>query len=189
MDKEKIEKAVRLFLEGIGENPNRPELVDTPRRVATMAEELFWGLGREPVAELKVIFIEEYNELVLVRDIPLYSICEHHLLPFIGKAHIAYIPDRHRITGLSKLARLVEVLARRPQIQERLTTQIADVLMKALQPQGAMVLIEAEHLCMTMRGIKKPGSRAVTSAVRGIFLEDARTRNEALSLLHKAPAL
>ncbi|MFH0796006.1 MAG: GTP cyclohydrolase I FolE [Candidatus Omnitrophota bacterium] len=189
MDKKKIMRAVRLFLEGIGENPARPELVETPKRIANMAEELFAGIGKEPKTALEVVFIEEYNELVLIRDIPLYSMCEHHLLPFLGKAHIAYIPDKHRITGLSKIARVVEILSRRLQLQERLTSQIADTIMKTLKPKGVMVVVEAEHLCMTMRGVKKPGSRAVTSVMRGIFLNDARTRNEALNLIHKVPAL
>lgn len=182
-------RAVRLFLEGIGENPARPELVKTPKRIANMAEELFAGIDKKPETALEVVFIEEYNELVLVRDIPLYSMCEHHLLPFLGKAHIAYIPDNHRITGLSKIARVVEILSRRLQLQERLTSQIADTIMKTLKPRGVMVVVEAEHLCMTMRGVKKPGSRATTSVMRGIFLDDARTRNEALNLIHKVPAL
>ncbi|OPZ91482.1 MAG: GTP cyclohydrolase 1 [candidate division TA06 bacterium ADurb.Bin417] len=185
IDKKKLEKATRLFLEGIGENPDRPELKETPRRVAEMAGELYSGLGRNPAELLKVVFSEEYDELVFVRDIPFYSTCEHHLLPFLGKAHIAYIPDSHRITGLSKLARVVETLSRRPQVQERLTTQVADTIMKTLRPRGVMVVIEAEHLCMTMRGVQKPGCQTVTSVMRGIFLEDARTRNEALNLLHR----
>ncbi len=189
MDKKKIQKAIRLYLEGIGEDPDRPELKDTPYRVAEMSEELYRGIAQNPEKELEVVFTEDYNELVLVRDIPLYSMCEHHLLPFLGKAHIAYIPNRHRVTGLSKLARLVETLSRRLQLQERLTTQIADTIMKKLKPRGVMVVVEAEHLCMTMRGVKKPGSRAVTSVMRGIFLENAKTRNEALNLIHKAPEL
>ena len=189
MDKKKIQKAIRLFLEGIGENPDRPELKSTPARVAEMAVELYAGIGKNPKEDMEVIFNQEYDELVLIRDIPLYSMCEHHLLPFMGKAHIAYIPDKNRITGLSKLARVVETLSRRLQLQERLTTQIADTIMKTLKPKGVMVVVEAEHLCMTMRGVKKPGSRAVTSVMRGIFLEDARTRNEALNLIHKIPAL
>jgi len=189
MDKKKIQQAVRLYLEGIGEDPDRKELKDTPRRVSEMALELFSGLEKNPKEELEVVFVEEYNELILVRDIPLYSMCEHHLLPFLGRAHIAYIPDKHRITGLSKLARVVEIFSRRLQLQERLTTQIADTIMKTLKPRGVMVVVEAEHLCMTMRGVKKPGSRAVTSVMRGIFLDDARTRSEALNLIHKIPAL
>ncbi|MFH2069476.1 MAG: GTP cyclohydrolase I FolE [Candidatus Omnitrophota bacterium] len=189
VDKKKIQQAVRIYLEGIGEDPDRKELKDTPRRVSEMAAELFSGLEKNPKEELEVVFVEEYNELILVRDIPLYSMCEHHLLPFLGRAHIAYIPDKHRITGLSKLARVVEIFSRRLQLQERLTTQIADAIMKTLKPRGVMVVVEAEHLCMTMRGVKKPGSRAITSVMRGIFLKDAKTRNEALSLIHKIPAL
>ena len=183
MDRKKIEKAVRLFLEGIGENPEREELKGTPDRIFRMCKEIFSGIGKDPKKELKATFLENYNELVLAKDIPLYSICEHHLLPFFGKVHIAYIPEKKRITGLSKLARLVENLSHRLQIQERLTTQIAETIMKSLSPKGVMVIVEAEHLCMTMRGVKKPGSKAVTSVMRGIFLEDVRTRNEALSLI------
>lgn len=189
MDKKKIQKAIKLYLEGIGEDPDRPELKDTPRRISDMAAELFSGLEKNPKEELDVVFVEEYDELILVKDIPLYSMCEHHLLPFLGKAHIAYIPNKHRITGLSKLARVVEIFSRRLQLQERLTTQIADAIMKTLKPRGVMVVVEAEHLCMTMRGVKKPGSRATTSVMRGIFLKNAKTRNEALNLIHKVPAL
>jgi len=189
MNQKKIQQAVRLYLEGIGEDPDRKELKDTPRRVSELAVELFSGLEKDPKEEMEVVFVEEYNELILVRDIPFYSMCEHHLLPFLGRAHIAYIPNKHRITGLSKLARVVEIFSRRLQLQERLTTQIADTIMKTLKPRGVMVVIEAEHLCMTMRGIKKPGSRAITSVMRGIFLKDAKTRNEALNLIHKIPAL
>lgn len=183
MDSAKIEQGIRLFLEGIGENVDRPELKDTPARVSRMCREIFSGLETDPRREMEVVFSETYNELVLVRDIPFASICEHHLLPFIGRAHIAYLPAGQRITGLSKLARLIEALSRRPQLQERLTTQAADIIMEKLCPRGVMVVIEAEHLCMTMRGVKKPGSGAVTSVMRGIFLEDARTRSEALSLM------
>jgi len=172
MDMEKIRQAVRDILEAVGEDPDREGLRETPDRVARMYGEIFSGLDADPKEHLK-IFQEsgKHDELVFVKDIPLYSVCEHHLLPFIGKAHIAYIPDG-RVVGLSKLARTVEVYARRPQIQEQLTGQIADALTRELCPKGAMVMVEAEHMCMTMRGIKKPGSRTVTAAKRGCFLED-----------------
>ncbi len=182
-DPEKIERAVRLILEGIGEDPERPGLVDTPARVARAYSELFWGVGRSPAEEIDKFFESETDEMVIVRDIRFDSLCEHHLLPFFGHAHVAYIPDGGRITGLSKLARAVEVAARRPQVQERLTAQVADALMSALRPQGVLVCVEAEHLCMTMRGVRKPGTLAVTSAVRGVFLQDAATRAEAFALL------
>ncbi len=183
MDLEKIRKAARLILEAIGENPDRKGLRETPRRVARMYEEIFSGLSQDPAAVLGKIFHEKYDQLVLVRSIPLFSVCEHHLLPFVGEAHVAYLPDGSRVVGISKIARLVEIYAKRPQIQERLTNQVADTLMDALHPRGAMVVIEAEHLCMTMRGIRKPGTRIVTSAMRGIFLRDIRTRTEALDLI------
>jgi len=183
MDKKKIEKAVRALLEAIGEDINRKDIVDTPRRTAEMYEEIFWGVGKDPAKELEVVLEQKHNEIVLLKDIPLYSVCEHHLLPFIGKAHLAYIPKKGRVTGLSKLARVVEILSRRPQVQERLTTQIADIIMAKLQPRGCMVVIEAEHLCMAMRGVKKPGIMTVTSAVRGIFQENEKTRSETLSLM------
>lgn len=183
MDKKKIEKAVKILLEAIGEDINRRDIVATPRRVAEMYEEVFWGMSKDPARELEVILDQKHNEIVLLKDIPLYSMCEHHLLPFIGKAHVAYIPKKGRVTGLSKLARVVEILSRRPQVQERLTTQIADIIMSKLKPQGCMVVIEAEHLCMSMRGIKRPGTLTVTSAVRGIFQENEKTRAETLSLM------
>ncbi|MCX5708630.1 MAG: GTP cyclohydrolase I FolE [Candidatus Omnitrophica bacterium] len=183
MDKKKIEKSVKLLLEAIGEDLNRRDIAATPRRVAEMYEEIFWGLTKDPAKELEVVLDQKHNEIVLLKDIPLYSMCEHHLLPFIGKAHVAYIPKKGRVTGLSKLARVVEILSRRPQVQERLTTQIADIIMSKLKPQGCMVVIEAEHLCMSMRGIKKPGILTVTSAVRGIFQENEKTRSETLSLM------
>jgi len=183
MDQVKIEKAVRLLLEGIGENPERRGLKETPRRVARMYQELFSGLGQKPEEVLGKVIHEDYNELVLVKDIPLYSMCEHHLLPFTGRAHVAYLPDGRRVVGISKLARLVDICSRRPQVQERLTTQIVETIMKSLLPRGAMVVVEAEHLCMIMRGIQKPGSKVVTSAMRGIFLRDIRTRTEALELM------
>jgi len=183
MDKKKIEQGVRLILEGIGENPGRPGLLETPRRVAEAYEEIFSGVGVDPASVMKTVHAERYDEIVLVKDIPFSSICEHHLLPFIGKAHVAYLPHGDRITGLSKLARVVEVLSKRPQVQERLTNEIADTIMAALQPLGVMVVISAEHLCMTMRGIKKPGSVAVTSVVRGAFRDKPATRAEAMALI------
>jgi GTP cyclohydrolase I len=185
VDKERIEIAMRDVLEGIGEDVDRDGLRRTPLRVAKMYEELFWGLHRDPADLLEVVFEAEHDEMIMVRDIPLYSMCEHHLLPFIGKAHVAYIPnERGCITGLSKLARVVDLLAHRPQVQERLTTQIADCIEKALQPRGVFVVIEAEHLCMTMRGVSKPGSHTITSAVRGIFRDNESTRSEAMGLIH-----
>lgn len=183
MDKKKIEKSVKLLLEAIGEDLDRRDIAATPKRVAEMYEEIFWGMTKDPAKELEVVLDQKHNEIVLLKDIPLYSMCEHHLLPFIGKAHVAYIPKKGRVTGLSKLARVVEILSRRPQVQERLTTQIADIIMSKLKPQGCMVVIEAEHLCMSMRGIKKPGTLTVTSAVRGIFQENEKTRSETLSLM------
>ncbi len=184
MNSSAIEEAVRKILSAVGEDPERADLIETPARVGRMYEELFSGIGRDPGDEIDVMFDSEYDELIGIRDIPLYSMCEHHLLPFIGKAHIAYIPNKKgQITGLSKLARVVDVAARRPQVQERLTIQIADALESRLDPRGVMVVIEAEHLCMTMRGIQKPGSVTVTSAVRGIIRENVATRQEALRLL------
>jgi len=185
MDKDKIEKAVKLFLEGIGENPDRPGIKDTPKRVARMCEDVFGGTGKEPKEELTILRGEKHDEIILLRDIPLYSVCEHHLLPFLGKVHIAYIPKGGRVTGLSKLARVVDILSRRLQVQERLTTQIADVVNDTLQPRGVMVMIEAEHLCMSIRGVKKPGVRTVTSVVRGIFRENPATRAEAISFIRE----
>ncbi|HQR39023.1 MAG TPA: GTP cyclohydrolase I FolE [Blastocatellia bacterium] len=182
---EKIEAGVRLILEGIGEDPARPGIVDTPSRVAKMYEEICEGLHMDPREFLKVVPNETHDEMVIVKDIALYSVCEHHMVPFHGKAHIAYIPEDGRIVGLSKLARVVEIFARRLQIQERLTTQVADVIDSELQPKGVMVVIEAEHLCMSMRGIKKPGAITVTSAVRGNFRRDPRTRAEAMALIDK----
>ncbi len=184
MDIKKIEEGVRLILEGVGEDPDRPGLRDTPSRVAKMYSEIFSGLHTPVEDLLKPIKGEDHDELVMLKDIPFYSICEHHLLPFIGKAHIAYIPSG-TIAGLSELAKALEHLASRPQVQERLTTQLADVLMSRLKPKGCMVIIDAEHLCMSMRGVKKPGSRTVTSAVRGIFRSRQSTREEMLALLNK----
>ncbi|RJO64933.1 MAG: GTP cyclohydrolase I FolE [Candidatus Omnitrophota bacterium] len=183
MDKKKIEKAVRDILIGIGEDPRKKDLRETPRRVAQMYEEIFSGMRSDPEKELEVILDQKYNEIVLLKGIPLYSVCEHHLLPFIGKAHVAYIPKGGRVTGLSKLARVVDILAKRPQIQERLTTQVAEIIMSKLKPQGCMVVIEAEHLCMSFRGVKKPGTLTVTSAVRGVFKDNEKTRAEALALM------
>jgi GTP cyclohydrolase IA len=184
LDKKKIERGVRLLLEGVGEDLNREGLKDTPKRIAAMYEEIFQGIGRDPKDVLIATFGENHEEMVLVKDIPFYSVCEHHLMPFVGKAHVAYIPGVDgRITGISKLARVVDVVSKRLQVQERLTTQIADTLMECLKPRGVMVIIEAEHLCMSMRGINKPGSVTVTSAVRGIFKTKSASRQEMLALV------
>ncbi len=183
MDKKKIEKAVRDILVAIGEDPKRKDLIETPRRVAEMYEEIFCGINKDPQKELELILEQKHNEIILLKNIPLYSVCEHHLIPFVGRAFVAYIPYQGRVTGLSKLARVVDLLARRPQVQERLTTQVADIIMTKLKPRGCMVVIEAEHMCMSMRGIRKPGTMTVTSAVRGIFQEDEKTRAEALALM------
>ena len=184
VDLERIERAVREILFAIGEDPDRDGLVRTPARVAEMYAEVCAGLAQDPASHLVVTFEADHDEMVLVRDIALYSICEHHLVPFHGRAHVAYIPgDDGRITGLSKLARLVDGFAKRPQVQERLTTQIADALVEVLAPRGAFVMIEAEHLCMSMRGVRKPGTLTVTSAVRGLFKESAATRAEVMALL------
>jgi GTP cyclohydrolase I len=185
IDGDRIEAAMREVLEAIGEDPDRDGLQQTPARVARMYAELFSGLRRDPKDVLDVVFESDHDEMIMVRDIPLYSVCEHHLLPFIGQAHVAYIPnERGCITGLSKLARVVDLLAHRPQVQERLTTQIADSIEHVLRPRGVLVVIEAEHLCMTMRGINKPGSRTITSAVRGMFRDNEPTRAEAMGLIH-----
>jgi GTP cyclohydrolase I len=187
MDREKIEQGVRMILDGVGEDAAREGLLDTPRRVADMYAEIFAGLSQDAAEHFRVTFNEGHQEMVLVRDIPLYSVCEHHLLPFIGRAHVAYIPGKDgRICGLSKLARVVDVFARRPQVQERLTSQIADTIVEHLDPQGVMVVIEAEHLCMSMRGVQKPGAITTTSAVRGIFERNMATRAEAMSLIKGA---
>ena len=183
VDHERLQAAVVEILEAIGEDLQREGLLRTPERVANMYAEVFAGLREDPEHHLEVQFEAGHDEMVMVKDIPFYSMCEHHLLPFVGKAHVAYVPGEHgKITGLSKLARLVEAYARRPQVQERLTSQVADKLMEALDPRGALVVIEAEHQCMSMRGVQKPGSLTLTSAVRGIFLSDA-TRAEALQLI------
>ena len=183
MDKKKIIKAIKVILEAIGEDPQRADLLGTPERVADMYTEVLDGSQKDPGKELEVLLSEDHDEVVLLKNIPLYSVCEHHLLPFVGKAHVAYIPQGNRVTGLSKLARVVDILAKRLQVQERLTTQIADVIMKKLKPKGVMVVIEAEHLCMSMRGVKKSGVTTVTSAVRGIFRTNSKTRAETLSLI------
>lgn len=186
MDKQLIEQGVKMILQGIGEDPLREGLEKTPARVARMYEEICAGLEQDPTQLFATTFDEDHEEMVIVRDIPFYSICEHHLVPFFGNAHVAYIPHSDgRICGLSKLARLVDCFAKRPQVQERLTSQVADTLMEKLQPMGVMVIMEAEHLCMSMRGVKKPGSKTTTSAVRGIFGKRHTTRSEALSLMLK----
>jgi len=185
MNRKKIEKGVRFILEGIGEDTNRPGLKETPERVARMYQEIFAGLETPTEEILKHIEGESHDEMVMLKDIPFYSVCEHHLLPFIGKAHVAYIPSGGKIVGLGELAKALEILAKRPQVQERLTTQLADLLMEKLKPKGAMVIIDAEHLCMSMRGIKKPGTRTVTSAVRGMFRTKQSTRDELLELLKR----
>ena len=183
-DAPRIEVAVREVLEAVGEDPDRDGLRRTPARVASMYAELFSGLHQDPNDVLDVLFDAGHDEMIMVRDIPLYSVCEHHLLPFIGHAHVAYIPnEKGCITGLSKLARVVDVLAHRPQVQERLTTQVADCIENVLQPRGVLIVIEAEHLCMSMRGVNKPGSRTITSAVRGIFRDNESTRAEAMGLI------
>lgn len=179
----KIEEAVKIILEAIGEDPTREGLRDTPTRVANMYKEIFAGLREDPEQHLEKIFTEQHEEMVLVKDIHLYSMCEHHLMPFYGKAHIAYIPKNGLITGLSKIVRVVEGFSKRPQLQERLTSQIADTMMKQLNPQGVLVVIEAEHMCMTFRGVKKPGSKTVTSAVRGLLEKNKATRAEAFALI------
>lgn len=183
IDRPRAEAAIREFLIAIGEDPDREGLLETPSRVARACEEVFAGMHEDPAVHLLKQFHEDqHEEMVIIRDIPFTSMCEHHLLPFVGKAHVAYIPRKGRITGLSKIARCVEGFARRPQVQERMTSQIADAIMKSLEPLGTLVVVEAEHSCMTARGIKKPGSLTITSAVRGSFKEDEKTRAEALSL-------
>ncbi len=187
VDQPRIERAIREILLAIGEDPERDGLADTPARVARAYAEQFAGLRQRPEDVLTKVFDADHDEMVLVRDIELYSTCEHHLVPFFGVAHIGYIPnEKGQITGLSKLARLVDTYARRPQVQERMTSQIADALVANLEPRGVIVVIEAEHLCMSMRGVRKPGARTVTSAVRGVFRNSAPTRAEAMSLVHGA---
>lgn len=184
VDRERIERAVLEILAAIGEDPTRDGLQKTPGRVARMYEELFAGFGENPADHLEVGFAAEHDEMVMVRDIPFASLCEHHMVPFMGRAHVAYIPGQDgRITGLSKLARLVDGYARRLQVQERMTTEIADAIEKALEPKGVLVVVDAEHLCMSMRGVKKSGTSTVTSAVRGLFRTDASTRFEAMQFV------
>lgn len=182
MDQEKIKQAVTLLLEGIGEDVNREGLKETPERIARMYQEIFGGMTEDAGEHLSKTFSVDHNELVLEKDITFYSTCEHHLMPFYGKAMIAYIPNG-KVAGLSKLARTVEVFAKRPQIQEKMTGQIADAIMEYLQPQGVMVVLEAEHMCMTMRGVKKPGSKTVTMAVRGVFKEDESLQNKCFQMM------
>jgi GTP cyclohydrolase I len=183
VDTKAIEKGVRLILEGIGEDPKRSGIQRTPQRVASMFKEILGGLNEDPAEYMRVIHDEKHDEMVLIKNIPLYSMCEHHLLPFAGVAHVAYIPKQGRIVGLSKIARVVEAYARRLQVQERLTKQIADLIDLRLKPLGVMVVIEAEHMCMSMRGAKKPKSMTVTSAVRGSFRTSHTTRTEAMTLI------
>lgn len=185
VDHAKIEKAVRMILEGIGEDPDREGLLKTPARVARMYEEVFAGMSQDPHDFFEVMFNENHQEMVLIKDIPLYSMCEHHLVPFFGKAFVAYIPgDEGKVCGLSKIARLVDCYAKRPQVQERLTSQIADTLMNELDASGVMVIIECEHMCMSMRGVKKPGTTTTTSAVRGTFKSNSTTRAEAMQHIY-----
>ena len=185
VDHARVQHAVREILEAIGEDPDRDGLRETPARVARMYEEIFAGLASDPADHLSVTFEMEHDEMVMVRDIPFYSLCEHHFVPFIGRAHVAYIPnDDGRITGLSKLARLVEGYCQRPQVQERLTTQIADAVVRRLEPRGVLVVMQAEHLCMSMRGIRKPGTLTITSQVRGLFRTNPATRAEAMQFLN-----
>lgn len=182
-NQEKVEQAVYQLLEALGENPDREGLLDTPKRVAKMYAEMFSGLNEDPKDQFTAVFSEVHDEVVLVKDIPFYSMCEHHLVPFYGKAHVAYLPSGDKVTGLSKLARAVEVAARRPQLQERLTDQVATALEEALNPRGVFVMVEAEHMCMTMRGIKKPGSKTITTVAKGLYKEDREERKEILSLM------
>jgi GTP cyclohydrolase I len=183
MNKDKIMKGVRLILEGMGEDINREGLVDTPDRVARMFQEICGGIKKDPADEISVFFHVDNNDMVIVKDIQFYSLCEHHLLPFFGSVHIAYIPENGKVTGLSKLARVVDIAAKKPQLQERLNNDIVEALMSKLNAKGVLVVVEAEHMCMTMRGIKKPGSKTITSGLRGIFKENLATREEALSLI------
>ena len=183
-DFEKLQETVYQLLELVGENPDREGLLDTPKRVAKMYQEVFSGLGRDPKDEFTAVFSEGHEEVVLVKDIPFHSMCEHHLLPFYGVAHVAYLPSNGKVTGLSKLARAVEVASKRPQLQERLTAQIATALDEALSPEGVFVMVEAEHMCMTMRGIKKPGSKTITTVAKGIYKDNVPQRQEILSMIH-----
>jgi GTP cyclohydrolase I len=185
VDLSRIERAVREILFAIGEDPERDGLIETPKRVARMYEEIFAGLGEDPGKHLSVVFEADHDEMVMVKDIPVYSVCEHHLVPWFGRAHVAYIPNEDgRITGLSKLARLVDGFSKRPQVQERLTTQVADSVEAVLAPRGVLVVVEAEHLCMSMRGVRKPGTLTVTSAVRGLMRDSVAARGEAMGFIH-----
>jgi GTP cyclohydrolase IA len=184
VDKELIAEGVRLILKGIGEDVDREGLARTPQRVAEMYEELFSGIVKDPALELTPLFDENHDEMIIVKDIPFYSVCEHHMVPFVGKAHIAYVPNKSgKIVGLSKLTRVLEIVSRRLQVQERLTTLVADAIMAQLEPRGTMVIVEAEHLCMSIRGVKKPNTMTVTSAVRGLFRQNPASRAEAMSLI------
>ncbi|MDR1362773.1 MAG: GTP cyclohydrolase I FolE [Spirochaetaceae bacterium] len=183
VDQNKIREAMKMIIEAIGEDGAREGLIDTPDRVARMYAEVFSGIGEDPKTYMRTFFNIDHDEMVLVKDISFYSMCEHHFLPFFGKVNVAYIPKNGRITGLSKLARIVDCIAKRPQLQERLTSSIADIIMECLEPEGVAVVVDAEHMCMSMRGVKKPGARTVTSAVRGIFRSDTRTRNEVFALI------
>lgn len=184
VDKIRIKNAIKEILYAIGENPEREGLLDTPDRVSRMYEEIFSGLHTNPSNVIKIFKEEHHEEMIMVKDIPLYSMCEHHLLPFVGVANVVYIPKKGNIIGLSKIARIVDIVARKPQLQERLSSEIADILMESLNPIGVAVIIEAEHLCVTMRGIKKAGSKTITSALRGLIKHDSRTRAEVMSLLN-----
>ncbi|MGT2928879.1 GTP cyclohydrolase I FolE [Streptococcus dentasini] len=183
IDHRKAEEAIYQLLEALGENPEREGLLETPKRVANMYAEMFSDLHQDPKEQFTAVFSEEHDEAVLVKDIPFYSMCEHHLVPFYGVAHVAYLPSQGKVTGLSKLARAVEVASKRPQLQERLTEQVATALEEALSPRGVFVMVEAEHMCMTMRGIKKPGSKTVTTVARGLFKDDFNERQEILNLI------
>jgi GTP cyclohydrolase IA len=185
VDLPRIELAVREILLAIGEDPERDGLIETPRRVARMYKDIFSGMGSDPGDHLSVVFEADHDEMVMVRDIPVYSVCEHHLVPWFGTAHVAYIPNEDgRITGLSKLARLIDGFSKRPQVQERLTTQVADKIESVLAPRGVLVVVEAEHLCMSMRGVRKPGTTTITSAVRGLMRDSVAARSEAMSFIH-----
>lgn len=184
IDKERVKAAVREILIAIGDDPDREGLLETPDRVARMYEEIFAGLHKDPKEEVKVFQEENHEEMVLVKNIPLYSVCEHHLLPFIGMAHVVYIPRKGKIMGLSKLARIVDIVSKKPQLQERLSSEVADTIMETINPLGVAVVVEAEHLCMTMRGIRKPGAKTLTSALRGIIKTEAKTRSEVMSLIN-----
>ena len=185
IDKDRIERAVKEILFAIGEDPEREGLLETPKRVANMYEEIFSGIDCNIEEYVKIFHNENYDEMIVVRDIPLYSVCEHHLLPFFGVAHVVYIPKNGKILGLSKIARIVDAVSKKPQLQERLTSEIADIILKSVDARGVAVVVSAEHLCMTMRGVRKPGSQTVTSALRGVLKSDARSRSEAMTLINE----